>query len=339
MFAGRMRRRRTVSLTRETQRSPPPAWPPLPPSSETEEARSERHHNEREAKRVNASIEKQIEKAREENEKRRSHMKILILGTHRFCFALRWEDSIFDGDSGQSESGKSTILKQFQLFYAPEAFRVEAEAWRAVIHLNLVRSVNFILDLAATTITTGAYRDTMQSVLSISPPSSRWGSGGASILSTSSSGSDGHGRNTPQSSRGSQGTGPSVKELRMRLSPLKHVESILVKRLTADDHSSSALRPQSRGSLASSSLTTESTSVSQYARASEVIIRGGSGWKELVKRGKQIMQGREWQKDELDNARQILHACRDDVLALWNSAEVQEALNNEGIMLRSQSGL
>ncbi|TCD64088.1 hypothetical protein EIP91_004560 [Steccherinum ochraceum] len=316
MFGGRMRRRRTVSLTRETQRSPPPAWPPPPPSSETEEARSERHHKEREAKRVNAAIEKQIEKAREDKEKRKSHTKILILG--------------------QSESGKSTILKQFQLFYAPQAFRVEAEAWRAVIHLNLVRSINLILDIVATTITTGAPRETMQSALSISPPSSRWGSGGASVLSAASSaGSDGHGRNALNSSHGQ---GPSVKELRMRLSPLKHVESILVKRLTADDHSGSVPRPPSRGSSASSTLTTESTSSSQYARASEVIVRGGSGWKELVRRGKQIMQGREWQRDEFDDARQILHACREDVTALWSSAEVQEGLRNEGVLLRNQSG-
>ncbi|KAF5352854.1 hypothetical protein D9756_006129 [Leucocoprinus leucothites] len=38
---------------------------------------------------------------------------------------------------GQSESGKSTTLKQFQLLYSPAAFHSERIAWRAVIYLNL----------------------------------------------------------------------------------------------------------------------------------------------------------------------------------------------------------
>ncbi|KAJ3574609.1 hypothetical protein NP233_g1644 [Leucocoprinus birnbaumii] len=50
---------------------------------------------------------------------------------------------------GQSESGKSTTLKQFQLLYATAAFHSERIAWRAVIYLNLVRSVRRILEALA----------------------------------------------------------------------------------------------------------------------------------------------------------------------------------------------
>lgn len=39
------------------------------------------------------------------------------------------------------------MLKNFHLFFAPQSFHAEAEAWKAVIHLNLVRHVNYILDL------------------------------------------------------------------------------------------------------------------------------------------------------------------------------------------------
>ena len=49
--------------------------------------------------------------------------------------------------AGQSESGKSTMLKNFQLYFTPKALQAETDAWRAVIHLNLVRSVNFVLDV------------------------------------------------------------------------------------------------------------------------------------------------------------------------------------------------
>lgn len=48
---------------------------------------------------------------------------------------------------------------------------------------------------------------------------------------------------------------------------------------------------------------------------------------------------RDREKDDLDDARQILHACRDDIASLWASQEIQEGLRNEGVTLRNQSGL
>ncbi|KAJ7928851.1 G-protein alpha subunit-domain-containing protein [Mycena leptocephala] len=48
---------------------------------------------------------------------------------------------------GQAESGKSTILKHIRIHLSPKTFQAEVEAWRLVIHLNLVRSVNFVLSL------------------------------------------------------------------------------------------------------------------------------------------------------------------------------------------------
>ena len=48
--------------------------------------------------------------------------------------------------SGQSESGKSTTIKNFQLQYSPMSFWAERRTWKRVIHLNLVRSVRRIHD-------------------------------------------------------------------------------------------------------------------------------------------------------------------------------------------------
>jgi G-protein alpha subunit len=48
--------------------------------------------------------------------------------------------------SGQSESGKSTTIKNFQLQYAPLSFWAERGTWKNVIHLNVVRSVRRIHD-------------------------------------------------------------------------------------------------------------------------------------------------------------------------------------------------
>ncbi|KAI6134829.1 guanine nucleotide binding protein, alpha subunit [Pisolithus croceorrhizus] len=47
---------------------------------------------------------------------------------------------------GQSESGKSTTLKNFRMQYAAEKWAQERTSWRTVIQLNLVRSINAILD-------------------------------------------------------------------------------------------------------------------------------------------------------------------------------------------------
>ncbi|KAG6917766.1 hypothetical protein DXG01_001171 [Tephrocybe rancida] len=98
-------------------------WPPPPPPDESEQARLERIAAEEEAKRVSDSIDRTLER------KRGPHAKILLLG--------------------QAESGKSTILKNFQLNFSPKSFAAEAEVWRPIIHLNLVRSINFILNLLA----------------------------------------------------------------------------------------------------------------------------------------------------------------------------------------------
>jgi hypothetical protein len=96
----------------------------------------------------------------------------------------------------QGESGKSTILKNFQFHFAPAAFKEDSMAWRAVIHLNLVCIVNFILDLL--------------------PPASP-----GQVR-------DEDGRSPRDGSRATD----EIKQLKKRLGPLREVEAILSKRLT-----------------------------------------------------------------------------------------------------------
>ncbi|KAH8097045.1 G-protein alpha subunit [Cristinia sonorae] len=300
MFSGR---RRTVSLNRQT--TPPPQWPPPPPKGESEEELTKRHEREKEARKVSHAIERQLEKDREDSAKRKANTRILILG--------------------QSESGKSTILKQFQRFYAPRAFSVEMEAWRVVIHLNLVRSVTFILDLLTNS---QAGSGSSKENTSTSPTSSR-------IINSWISG-------IPMTPGAAALPGLSAKELRMRLSPLRQVEVILARRLLQNSSPSLAeMRAPSRTSVTSSShessFSGSGSSIFGNGRAFEVVVRGGTGWKSLVRRGMQ-RQSRDWQKDDLDDARQILHACREDIKALWESQDVQEGLKNENVFLQSQSG-
>ncbi|KAF6753670.1 guanine nucleotide binding protein, alpha subunit [Ephemerocybe angulata] len=84
-----------------------------PPPDET--------YQQREAKTVSDAIDQQLEAERVAAKKGPRPVKVLLLG-------------------------KSTTLKNFQLMYEPKAFRLERASWRAVIHLNVVRSFHHILD-------------------------------------------------------------------------------------------------------------------------------------------------------------------------------------------------
>ncbi|KAJ8488898.1 hypothetical protein ONZ51_g3234 [Trametes cubensis] len=106
-------------------------WPPLPPKNESEEDKAARLAAEKEAKRISDEIDRALEQEKQELRKHRPQTKILLLG--------------------QAESGKSTMIKNFQLYFCPSSFHAEREAWRAVIHLNLVRFVNYLLYVLSNT--------------------------------------------------------------------------------------------------------------------------------------------------------------------------------------------
>ncbi|KAF8510274.1 guanine nucleotide binding protein, alpha subunit [Gautieria morchelliformis] len=99
-----------------------------PPPDESPSERDERLRAEREAKRVNDEIDDELRRERAALRRKRP-VRVLLLG--------------------QSESGKSTTLKNFQIHYAPQSWREERACWRAVIQLNLIRSVSLVLDTVA----------------------------------------------------------------------------------------------------------------------------------------------------------------------------------------------
>ncbi|KAJ8508763.1 hypothetical protein ONZ45_g9004 [Pleurotus djamor] len=99
-----------------------------PPPDETPDQRQLRLEREDAARKVSAQIDAEIKAERQARKKKRI-VRLLLLG--------------------QSESGKSwksTTLRQFQRLYTPTAFREERILWRAVIQLNVIRSIHTILD-------------------------------------------------------------------------------------------------------------------------------------------------------------------------------------------------
>ncbi|EIM81854.1 G-alpha-domain-containing protein, partial [Stereum hirsutum FP-91666 SS1] len=108
------------------------AW--APPPDESPEARAERLREEEAAQRVSDAIDESLRQEKASLKKRTKPVKILLLG--------------------QAESGKSTTLKNLQMTYAPAAWARQRASWRAVIQLNLIHSINLILDILASVAST-----------------------------------------------------------------------------------------------------------------------------------------------------------------------------------------
>ncbi|RXW22455.1 hypothetical protein EST38_g3398 [Candolleomyces aberdarensis] len=101
------------------------AWTAAPPD-ETPEQRVIREAAEAEAKKISDEIDERLRRERENEKKKKRPVKLLLLG--------------------QSESGKTATLKNFQLTYARREWAEERAAWRSVIFLNFVRNVNLVSD-------------------------------------------------------------------------------------------------------------------------------------------------------------------------------------------------
>ncbi|KAG2041070.1 guanine nucleotide binding protein, alpha subunit [Suillus americanus] len=203
---------------------------------------------------------------------------------------------------GQSESGKSTTLRHFQKLYTPTAFHEERILWRSVIQLNIVRSVRTILD---------ALSDVRLPTLD---------SGGED--------SDDGGANIPQ----------ELEMLQMRLTPLRHIEALLIAKLIppSEDEAASVI-----GSSAISAYHSHRSRSSERSwRAQEVFVRPGATWKgALAKstRTRPISLGNTGMQTR-DEAQEVIHSCSYDIMALWNDRLVREVLRRRKIRLEESSG-
>ncbi|KAF8633628.1 hypothetical protein AX15_001317 [Amanita polypyramis BW_CC] len=153
-----------------------------PPPDETPEQRDARLKAEKEAQLRSDAIDEEINRQRVTEKKEPKCVRVLLLG--------------------QSESGKSTTLKNFQLIHSPKAFKTERASWRAVVQLNVVRSIRLILD---------AVTEAQQNH-------------GTTILFGETSRASGPVR--------LPGLTPEHLKLRMRLLPLQRVEEALLRRLS-----------------------------------------------------------------------------------------------------------
>ncbi|KAH8824047.1 guanine nucleotide binding protein, alpha subunit [Flagelloscypha sp. PMI_526] len=259
-----------------------------PPEDETPAERSLREHYEAEARRISDEIDEQIRREREAEKKKRRPVKLLLLG--------------------QSESGKTATLKNFQLTYAKKEWMEERASWRVVIFLNLVRNVNHILDQLAEEI-------------------ARSNSQHGHSTGSEESSEEGHGASS--SSRRRSKTPLRFKEkhriLSLRLGPLRGVQADLEQRLGAETTE-----------LYSTDVTTAAPFGSFQRKAlQEFSINSTNGWKSALDKFRPNRWAQEGgtptrrQRDADDNAAiEVVASCREDMKSLWEDTTIREMLSS-----------
>ncbi|KAG9220419.1 hypothetical protein CCMSSC00406_0003875 [Pleurotus cornucopiae] len=80
-----------------------------------------------EAERISQLIDEELKKEQQRRkEARKKEIKVMLLG--------------------QAESGKSTLQKQFQLYYASQTLEHERPSWRPIVYFNIIKAVRMTLD-------------------------------------------------------------------------------------------------------------------------------------------------------------------------------------------------
>jgi len=257
-----------------------------PPIFETLDERNARLEMEQHAKAVSDAIDEELEKQRVDEKKGQKPIKILLLG--------------------QSESGKSTTLKNLQLMYDPKSFRAQRASWRAVIQLNVVRSFHKILDAMAR----AEQYDNEQYASSPSPKSVQ------PMLTA------------------------ELLAIKERLEPLIDVEETLIRRLTtAGSGEVEATHLRSINDIPASGRISPSK-----GPLKEVAVNSMTPWKNAFNRliktepreSFDSAEGVNW--DDPEDPGTILHNCAQDMIRLWSSKTVRLVLERQRVRPEDLSG-
>ncbi|KAJ7187293.1 G-protein alpha subunit [Mycena filopes] len=293
-----------------------------PPSDESDEDRAARLEAAREAARVSRTIDVSLAEGRKALERKKRAVKILLLG--------------------QSESGKSSVLRNFRLAFTPKYFESERLVWKTVIQLNLISSIKKILEILQ----------------------DEWDSPGPS--SSSSPPSPTEPDSKPPSPKPSE-LGSVHKRLALSLSPLLAFETSISRLLDAEAVSVSG------GSGAGYAGAGGGKNANGAGGGGGVTVRPGGGWKEkLAGFGRAAgsgsgssppsssspeagspVEGSEGNTDggtggnanaggggggDPSLVTTVLAACTPEILALWADPAVRRLLEAREVRLEEESG-
>ncbi|KIM45073.1 hypothetical protein M413DRAFT_24337 [Hebeloma cylindrosporum] len=253
-----------------------------PPDDETPDQRTAREKLEREAIQRSRCIDAELRAAKATMKRYKSAIKILVLG--------------------QSLSGKSTTIKNFQLTYAQKTWAEERASWRAVILLNLVRSVNIIVEVLKEA--RASERDTAD---------------------------DSQPQPEAHNKHPSTTTTEQHRSVLLRLAPLKEIEKDLKVFLGAGSS-----EPETNSHSIEDDAQTKFRLELNKVGSQEFSVHSSSGWKSVLDQIRNPQLGKESQLHRV--ACQVVSSCKDDIRWLWNDSVTQEILHNRNLRLEDSPG-
>ncbi|KAJ7598460.1 guanine nucleotide-binding protein alpha-4 subunit [Mycena floridula] len=306
----------------------------LPPADETEEERIIRLAREEQARNISFAIDQSIKSERQARGRRRI-VRLLLLG--------------------QSESGKSTTLRQFQRLYTPTAFREERILWRQIIQLNVVRSVRTILDaisLATSSPQTSPRTSPRSHHKSLISRTRRRSNAQAELMPGPSSHQEDYDSDEPESDIETTPSPAysSLEALKARLEPLFQVEQVLIAKLVPPNEDEAThlgnVNPASDAMLR----------MRVQSHNSEVFVRPGPSWKGALSRARVHYPSNQDDDPDsttlydrpnsagntgletLDETQHVLHSLRKDMVQLWADPIVRAILKHRKIRLEELPG-
>nr|GAT53069.1 predicted protein [Mycena chlorophos] len=306
-----------------SQLSDPLSFVLQPPADETPTQRTARLAKEQEEKRVSDAIDEDLRKERNDKKKRsKREVKVLLLG--------------------QSESGKSTVLKNFRLKYAPAQWKAELRSWRSVIQLNLVHNVVTILDvlserLAALDGASSNANTPSSSPLPVTASSSYSNgsatSGGRTSFDSTLSDMTFLSSATAAAAAARVPLTPKHRLLLLRLSPLRKVAEDLRRTLGGGAEGQFANGDDDATFGGHGVLDAGPSGVRKKA---EFAVRGwitALGLREGRKSGEE-----DGSESPTDSTTEILFSLRDDILALWEDPDVRALLRAANLRIEDRAG-
>ncbi|KAF5345566.1 hypothetical protein D9757_013439 [Collybiopsis confluens] len=296
-----------------------------PPVDETPSERASRKMREAKEKLVSDAIDEQIKQDKQALQKTKGLVKILLLG--------------------QSESGKSTTLKNFRLAYAREEWEAEKTSWKAVIQLNLVRSIGSILN-------------TLQSELDGEPLPSSIDFDEIDPLADSTKGSldlssaeDDLADSSLAHVQLSADDVQNLQALRLRLAALRRAETVLKLKLGAGTEEVTNMDeyqeiPNSQDSNKRPAEAPDSRYLVRARRrkriqGAEMVVRG---WRELLSSARRDngFLGRsanvKMQDSTETEVAEILVGCREDMNTVWTNQTFRSVLRKRGVDMENNAG-
>lgn len=198
-----------------------------------------------------------------------------------------------------------TSIVDFQMAYAPSAWKRERKSWRAVIQLNLVRAVNTVLDALNSEIS------------------------GKPVLDSAELEDE-----TPTGEITAAADGPPMPFtdkhhlLKLRLTPLRRIEADLRTCLgeTAD------LEEYPSFDLSSDS---DSGSSTPTKRKQEFSVRS---WKNVLEKNSAYSQTKH-AVNHAGDATEVIAGCREDIKSLWDDPLVWQVVNKRKLNLTDSAAL